>query len=333
MPSLPPEMTYIAIARHGGPDVLEPRRRALPAARPGEVLIKVAAAGVNRPDLSQRAGAYPPPPDASDIPGLEVAGTVAALGDGVTPWKIGDAVCALTPGGGYAEYCRTPAAHCLPVPRGFGMVAAAALCETYFTVWHNMFERGRLARGETVLIHGGASGIGTTAIQLAKAFGATVYTTAGGAERGKACVALGAARAIDYRSEDFVAIVQEATGGRGADVILDMVCGPYIPRNLSCLALEGRLVIIALQGGHRAEVDFNRLLRNRQTITGSSLRPQTHDSKARMARGLRENVWPLLEAGSVKPIVQGTFPLARAADAHRALEAGNHLGKFVLTVG
>jgi NADPH2:quinone reductase len=304
----------------------------VPAPGPGEVLIKTAASGVNRPDLAQRAGTYPPPPGASDLPGLEVAGTVAALGDGVTDWGIGDKVCALTAGGSYAEYCTAHATHCLPVPDNLTWVQAGALCETYFTVWTNVFERGGLLPGETLLIHGGASGIGTTAIQVAREWGATVLCTVGTPEKAAAVEALGAKRAINYRTEDFVEIVKAETGGKGADVILDMVAGDYVPRNLQCLAMDGRLVIIALLGGPKAEINFGLIMRNRHTITGSTLRPQTVEAKARIARGLRENVWPMLASGRIAPIIHGTFPLAEAAQAHAALEAGEHVGKFVLTV-
>ncbi len=332
MTDLPTTMTAIEISEPGGPEVLKPASRPVPRPGPGEALIKVAAAGVNRPDLAQRAGRYPPPPGASDLPGLEIAGTVVALGDGAGGVSIGEAVCALTPGGGYAEYCVTPAAHCLPVPTGFSMVQAAAICETYFTVWHNVFMRGRLQPGETLLIHGGASGIGTTAIQIARERGARILVTAGTADKCKACEALGAERAINYREEDFVEVVNEVTGGDGADVILDMVCGDYVPRNLRCLAFDGRTVIIALQGGASAEISFNHLMRKRQTITGSTLRPQSVEAKAAIAEGLRAEVWPLLDAGKIGPVIQGEFPFAEAAKAHAALEAGDHVGKFVLNL-
>lgn len=332
MSSLPDTMTAIEISEPGGPEVLKPATRPLPTPAAGEVLIKAAATGVNRPDLAQRAGTYPPPPGASDLPGLEVAGTIAALGDGVTDWKVGDKVCALTPGGSYAEYCTTHATHCLPVPDGLSWVQAGALCETYFTVWTNVFERGRLQPGETLLIHGGASGIGTTAIQIAREWGATVLCTVGTPDKATAVEALGVKRAINYRDEDFVAVVKAETGDKGADVILDMVAGDYVPRDLQCLAPDGRVVIIALLGGPKAEINFGLLMRNRHTISGSTLRPQSIEAKARIARGLRENVWPMLDAGKIAPIIHGTFPLAEAAKAHAALEAGDHVGKFVLTV-
>jgi putative PIG3 family NAD(P)H quinone oxidoreductase len=296
------------------------------------VLVRVAAAGLNRPDLLQREGKYPPPPGASDIPGLEVAGEVAAVGADAAPWREGDAVCALVAGGGYAEYCLVPAPQCLPIPRGLGVVAAAALPETLFTVWTNAFERGRLAPGETLLVHGGSSGIGTTAIQLGRAFGARVFATAGTAAKCAACERLGAERAVNYRQEDFVAAVRSLTGGRGVDVILDMVGGSYLPRNVDCLAREGRLVLIALIGGPRAEVDLRPVLQGWLTITGSTLRPRSIEEKGRIARALRERVWPLLEAGTVAPVIHATFPLAEAASAHRLLESGAHVGKIVLVV-
>ena len=329
---LPDTMTAIEITEHGGPEVLKPVRRPVPAPGDGEVLIRVAAAGVNRPDLAQRAGSYPPPPGASDLPGLEVAGEIVALGNGAAGVGAGDRVCALAPGGGYAEYCALPAAHCLPVPRGYDMVRAAALPETFFTVWTNVFMRGRLQSGETLLVHGGASGIGTTAIQVAAARGATVIATAGTVDKCAACEELGATRAINYRNEDFVDIVNDMTGGRGADVILDMVAGPYVPRNQQCLALDGRLVTIALLGGAKAEVNFGLLMMKRQTFTGSTLRPQSVEAKAAIAAGLRADVWPLLDSGRIAPVIQDTFDLKDAADAHAALEAGDHIGKYVLKV-
>ena len=335
--SLPDTMTAIEISEHGGPEVLKPVRRPVPAAGDGEVLIRVAAAGVNRPDLAQRAGSYPPPPGASDLPGLEVAGEIVAAGDGAASdgadgVAMGDRVCALAPGGGYAEYCAVPAAHCLPVPQGYDMVRAAALPETFFTVWTNVFMRGGLQSGETLLVHGGASGIGTTAIQLAAARGVTVIATAGTVEKCRACEELGAVQAINYRNEDFVTIVNELTGGKGADVILDMVAGDYVPRNQKCLALGGRLVTIALLGGRKAEVDFGLLMVKRQTMTGSTLRPQSVEAKAAVAAGLRREVWPLLDSGQIAPVIQDTFDLEDAAAAHAALEAGDHIGKFILTV-
>ena len=336
--ALPDTMTAIEISEHGGPEVLKPVRRPVPAAGAGEVLIRVATAGVNRPDLAQRAGSYPPPPGASDLPGLEVAGEIVAAGDGAAGdgaagVALGDTVCALAPGGGYAEYCAVPAAHCLPVPQGYDMVRAAALPETFFTVWTNVFMRGGLQSGETLLVHGGASGIGTTAIQIAAARGVTVIATAGTVEKCRACEELGAVRAINYRNEDFVAIVNELTGSKGADVILDMVSGGYVPRNQKCLALGGRLVTIALLGGRKAEVDFGLLMVKRQTMTGSTLRPQSVEAKAAIAAGLRREVWPLLDDGRIAPVIQDTFDLEDAANAHAALEAGEHIGKYILTVG
>ena len=329
---LPDSMTAIEISEHGGPEVLKPVRRPLPAPGDGEVLIGVAAAGVNRPDLAQRAGSYPPPPGASDLPGLEIAGEVVALGEQVKDLAVGDEICALAPGGGYAEFCAVPAAHCLPLPRGYDMVRGAALPETFFTVWTNVFMRGRLQSGETLLVHGGASGIGTTAIQLAAARGATVIATAGTVDKCAACEELGAVRAVNYRNEDFVDIVNDLTEGRGADVILDMVSGPYVPRNQKCLALDGRLVTIALLGGAKAEVNFGLLMMRRQTFTGSTLRPQSVAAKAAIANGLRAEVWPLLDSGEIAPVIQDTFDLEDAAAAHAALEAGDHIGKFILTV-
>ena len=330
--SLPPAMTAIEIATPGGPEVLQPRTRALPTCGAGEVLIRVAAAGVNRPDLLQRQGKYPPPPGAPDTLGLEVAGTVVVVGEGVEEWSPGDQVCALLAGGGYAEYCAAPAPQCLPVPRGLSLVEAAALPETYFTVWTNVFDRGRLRAGETILVHGGASGIGTTAIPLAAVFGATVYATAGTREKCVACERLGAARAINYRTEDFVQVVNDVTGGRGVDLILDMVGGDYVSRNLEALALEGRLVQIAFLRGARTEVHLAPLMQKRLTYTGSTLRPRTVEQKGAIARALREHVWPRIEAGQLRPVLHATFPLARAADAHRELEAGGHVGKIVLIV-
>lgn len=331
MTSLPLEMTAIEIAGFGGPEVLKPCRRPVPRPGAGEVLIRVRAAGVNRPDILQRQGGYAPPPGASDIPGLEIAGEIVAVGAGDSGGlRAGDRVMALLAGGGYAEYALAPTPQCLPIPAGFDMAMAAAIPETFFTVWTNVFERGRLAAGETFLIHGGTSGIGTTAIQLAKAFGAKVFATAGGAAKTEACLALGADLAIDYRSEDFVAAILAATGGRGVDLILDMVGGDYIPRNLSCLAVEGRLVQIAFLKGAKAEIDFARLMVKRQTITGSTLRPRSVAENGAIAAALREKVWPLLGAGRVKPILDRRFPLKEAAEAHRRMESSAHIGKIVL---
>jgi putative PIG3 family NAD(P)H quinone oxidoreductase len=331
MPTLPASMTAIEITQFGGPEALVPGKRPVRRPAAGEVLVKVAAAGVNRPDVLQRQGGYAPPLGATDIPGLEIAGKIAALGDGVAGWKIGDAVCALVAGGGYAEYCSAPVPQCLPFPKGYDAVRAAALPETFFTVWTNVFDRGRLKAGESFLVHGGSSGIGTTAIQLAKAFGARVFATAGGSEKTAACRRLGAEVAIDYRMEDFVEVVAKATEGRGVDVILDMVGGDYILRNLKSLALEGRLVQIAFLKGSTAEINLLPLMVKRQTLTGSTLRPRSVAEKGVIAEALRKHVWPLLDAGTVAPIIHATFPLAKAADAHRLMESSAHIGKIVLT--
>jgi NADPH2:quinone reductase len=325
-------MIAIEIREPGDPDVLVPVERPIPTPGSGEVLIKVAAAGVNRPDLMQRRGRYPPPPGASDIPGLEIAGTVDRLGSDVSPWKVGDDICALVAGGGYAEYCVAPAPQCLPVPRGLDIVSAAAIPETFFTVWTNVFERGRLAAGESILIHGGASGIGTTAIQLARARGARVFATAGSPDKCAACERLGAERAINYKETDFLEAVRAATGGRGVDVVLDMVGGDYFPRNIDALAVEGRLVEIATLRGAKAEITIPTVMQRRLTITGSTLRARAVAEKGAIAQAVRTHVWPLLESGAVKPIIHQTFPLADAAAAHRVLEAGAHIGKVVLIV-
>jgi NADPH2:quinone reductase len=323
-------MIAIEIAKPGQPDVLKPVERPDPSPGAGEVLITVAAAGVNRPDVMQRRGRYPPPPGASDIPGLEVSGTIAALGDGVTDWRVGDTVCALVAGGGYATMCVAPAPQCLPVPASVDLVAAAAIPETFFTVWTNVFDRGRLTSGETALVHGGSSGIGTTAIQLAVARGARVYTTAGSDEKCRACEQLGASRAINYRQNDFVEVIQGLTGGRGVDLILDMVGGEYVARNLAALAVEGRLVQIGLMGGEAAPVDFRRILGQRLTVTGSTLRSRSVPEKGKIAEALRREVWPLLEEGRVKPIIYRTYPLKDAAAAHRLMESSEHIGKILL---
>jgi putative PIG3 family NAD(P)H quinone oxidoreductase len=330
--AIPKTMTAVEITEPGGPEVLRPVMRPTPTPGPREVLIAVAAAGVNRPDILQRQGKYAPPPGASDIPGLEVAGRVAACGNDVREWKEGDEVCALVAGGGYAEYCAAPVPQCLPVPKGLDFIQAAALPETVFTVWTNVFERGRLSAGETLLVHGGASGIGTTAIQMARARGVRVLATAGTREKCAACEKLGAERAIDYAREDFAAVVGEMTAGRGVDVILDMVGGDYLPRNLASLALEGRLVQIAFLKGPRAEIDLMAVMHRRLTLTGSTLRVRSIEEKGRIARAVRENVWPLIEKGEVRPVLHATFPLAAAAEAHRVLESGTHVGKIVLTV-
>jgi len=326
-------MTAIEIAGFGGPEVLKPTQMPRPKPGAGELLIEVAAAGVNRPDVLQRQGGYTPPPGASDIPGLEIAGRVAALGEGVAGWRVGDGATALVAGGGYAEYCVAPVPQCLPVPRGLDMVEAAAIPETFFTVWTNVFDRGRLKPGESFLVHGGSSGIGTTAIQLAHAFGSRVFATAGSAEKCAACVKLGADRAIDHKREDFVAVIEEATGGRGVDVILDMVGGGYFARNMKILALEGRLVQIAYLQGGKAEIDLGSLMMKRQTLTGSTLRPRSVAEKGVIAAALREKVWPLIESGRIAPVIFKTFPLAQAADAHRLMESNSHIGKIVLTTG
>jgi putative PIG3 family NAD(P)H quinone oxidoreductase len=332
MSVLPDSMTAVEISTPGGPDVLKPVSRPVPVPGHGEILIKVAAAGVNRPDTMQRAGAYPPPPGASDLPGLEVAGEVVALGPGVAEHALGDHVCALTPGGGYAEYCLAPAAHALPYPDGFDAVQAAALPETFFTVWVNVFDRAGLSAGETFLVHGGSSGIGTAAIQLAATAGARVFATAGSADKCAACVELGAERAINYHDEDFVAVTKEATGGRGIDVILDMVAGAYIARDIEALADNGRLSIIALLGGPVAEVNFLGVLLKRLTITASTLRPRSVQEKADIADSLREHAWPLLSNGRVAPVIHATFPLSEAAKAHELMESSGHIGKIMLTV-
>jgi putative PIG3 family NAD(P)H quinone oxidoreductase len=320
----------IEISRFGGPEVLVPSERPRPAPRSGEILIGVAAAGVNRPDSAQRRGIYPPPPGASDIPGLEVAGTVVETGPEAGDWRTGDSVCALVAGGGYAEYCVAPAVQCLPVPRGLDLVAAGAVPETFFTVWSNVFERGRLTAGEWILVHGGSSGIGMAAIQLARAIGARVLTTAGSAEKCAACERMGAERAINYRDTDFVKAVRDATGGRGVDVVLDIVGGDYLPRNIEVLAVDGRLVQIGLQGGSSAQLNLASLLIKRLTITGSTLRARSVAEKGALAAAVRANVWPLLESGAVRPVIHATFPLRSAADAHRLLESSQHIGKIVL---
>jgi len=324
-------MRCVEIVKPGGPEVLRLIERPDPVPAAGEVLIDVAAAGVNRPDVLQRMGSYPPPPGASDLPGLEVAGRVAAVGAGVTAWRPGDTVCALLSGGGYASRCVAPALQCLPVPAGLDVVEAAAMPETFFTVWTNVFERGGLRAGETALFHGGTSGIGTTAIQLAVARGARAFVTAGTDEKCRACVALGAEHAINYRTTDFVAAVQAHTGGRGVDVILDIMGGSYVPRNLAALAVDGRLVQIGLlEGEAMAPVDVRRILMRRLTFTGSTLRARSVEEKGRIADALRREVWPLVEAGRVKPILAARFPLAEAAAAHRLMESNAHVGKIVL---
>jgi putative PIG3 family NAD(P)H quinone oxidoreductase len=329
---LPKSMTCIAISEPGGPDVLVAREQPLPSPGEGEILVKVIAAGVNRPDVMQRQGHYPPPKGATEIPGLEIAGEVVELGRGTKRWKQGDKVMALVVGGGYAEYCLAFETHALPVPTNLSMVEAAAIPETFFTVWHNVFERGKLAAGETLLVHGGSSGIGTTAIQLAKAFGARVLTTAGTLEKCEACRKLGAELAIDYKTEDFVALTKQATQGRGADLILDMVGGDYVGRNYEAAAVEGRIVQIAFLASSRVTVDLMRLMLKRLTHSGSTLRARAVADKAAIARTVEHNVLPLLVSGRVKPLIDSTFPLAQASVAHARMESGQHIGKIVLTL-
>lgn len=330
--TLPTTMRAVEITQPGGPEVLVPTTRPVPQPAAGEVLIKVAVAGVNRPDVVQRQGLYPPPPGASDLPGLEVSGTIAALGDGVTGWQVGDKVCALLGGGGYAEYATAPAGQVLPVPKGLDMVQAAALPETIFTVWTNVVERAGLVAGESFLVHGGTSGIGTIAIQLAKALGATVFATAGGADKVEACRALGADHAIDYKTQDFVSVVKEATGGKGVNVVLDMVGGDYLPRNIDCLALEGRHISIAFLRGPKVELNLAPIMMKRLTLTGSTLRARTTAQKAALAATVREKVWPLVTGGQVRPVIAQTFPLDHAADAHRLMESSTHIGKIMLVL-
>jgi putative PIG3 family NAD(P)H quinone oxidoreductase len=332
MSAVPLEMTVVEIAAPGGPEQLKTARRPVPQAGAGEVLVRVAAAGVNRPDVMQRQGRYPPPPGASDIPGLEIAGEIVALGPEVVGFNVGDKVTALLPGGGYAEYAVAAAPLCLPIPGALSVAEAAALPETYFTVWTNLFERGGCKAGEAVLIHGGTSGIGTTAIQLATAFGARVFATAGSVEKARACERLGAVRGIDYRTEDFVEVIRQQTGGYGVDLILDLVGASYLARNLDAAAVEGRLVVISLIGGARAEINLNTIMSKRLTLTGSTLRARTVAQKAAVADAVRRNVWPLLSAGRVRPIIHATFPLAEASEAHRLMETSTHIGKIVLTV-
>ena len=332
MAAIPQTMTVVEIARPGPPEGLCPARRPVPRPGAGEALIRVAAAGVNYPDLLQRQGKYPPPPGASDVPGLEVAGQVVAVGEGATGLALGERVCALVTGGGYAEYCLAPAPQCLPVPRGMDDVSAAAIPETFFTVWANVFDRGGLRSGETLLVHGGSGGIGTTAIQLGREFGARVLATAGSPEKCAVCEELGAEKAIDHRREDFVAVVRERTGGRGVDVILDILGGEDTARNIASLAPGGRLVQIAFLKGPKVEVDLTPILQRRLTLTGSTLRPRTVEEKGAIAWALRGSVWPMLERGTVRPLVHRTYPLAEAAEAHRLMESRGHVGKIVLTV-
>ena len=329
---IPAAMTAMAITAPGGPEVLQPVSLPIPEPEPGEILIRVRAAGINRPDVLQRRGAYPPPPGASPLPGLEVAGEVVRLGSDVARWQLGDPVCALVPGGGYAQFARVHGSNALPIPDGFSWEEAAALPETFFTVWHNVFERGGLRPGEVLLVHGGSGGIGTTAIQLAYALGSAVIATAGSAAKCEACVRLGAGRAVNYGQEDFVAAVKDWTDGRGADVILDMVGGDYVAKNYDAAAVEGRIVQIATQKGAVASADFSKLMIKRLTHTGSTLRPRTVAVKAGIAAALENQVWPLLRERRIVPVMDRTFPLAEAAQAHRHMEAGEHIGKIMLLV-
>nr|WP_295987409.1 NAD(P)H-quinone oxidoreductase [uncultured Agrobacterium sp.] len=331
--TLPETMRFIDLPSHGGPEVMRLSQAPLPKPEKGEILVKVEAAGVNRPDVAQRQGTYPPPKDASPILGLEIAGEVVALGEGVTEFKPGDKVCALANGGGYAEYCTVPAGQALPFPKGYDAVKAAALPETFFTVWANLFQMAGLTEGETVLIHGGTSGIGTTAIQLAKAFGAEVYATAGSAEKCEACVTLGAKRAINYREEDFAAVIKTETGGKGVDVVLDMIGAAYFEKNLSALAKDGCLSIIAFLGGAVAEkVNLTPIMVKRLTVTGSTMRPRTADEKRAIRDDLIQQVWPLVESGQVAPVINRVFTLDEVVDAHRLMESSNHIGKIVMRV-
>ena len=325
-------MTEIAIAEPGGPEVLKAQKAPVPQPGAGELLIKVAAAGVNRPDVLQRMGAYPPPKGASPIPGLEVAGEVIERGEGTQRFAVGDQVCALVNGGGYAEYCLAPEVSSMSIPQGLGMVEAAAIPETFFTVWHNVFERGQLKAGEWLLVHGGSSGIGTTAIQLGNAFGAKVIVTAGSPEKCAVCLELGAQRAINYREEDFVEAVKSETGGAGADVILDMVGGDYIGRDFQAAAMDGRIVQIAFLSGSKVEVDFMPLMLKRLTLTGSTLRARPNEFKGALARTIEDKVWPMIVAGNIAPVIDSTFPLAKVVEAHRRMDGGQHVGKIVLTV-
>jgi NADPH2:quinone reductase len=328
--SAPERMTCVEITEPGGPEVLKPVTRPTPAPGPGEVLIKVAAAGINGPDVYQRRGLYPAPPGVTDIPGLEVSGTITAVGDGVAGWAVGDVCCALTAGGGYAEYCTAPAVQCLPIPAGLDIVDAAGLPESFFTVWTNVFERAALAPGESLLVHGGAGGIGTTAIQIAAAFGHRVFTTAAGPDHCAALERLGAARAIDFNREDFATVIKEETDGKGVDIILDIVGGDYITRNVASLARDGRLVQIAFLKGSRVEIDLMPVMLKRLTITGSTLRIQSTERKGEIAAALRRRVWPLIEQGRIRPLIFARLPLAQAAEGHRIMQEGTHLGKILL---
>lgn len=330
---LPITTTAMGIAAPGGPEVLRPVEVPVPQPGPGEVLIKVAFAGVNRPDVAQRTGAYPPPPGASPIPGLEVSGEVIAIGGDVGPEMLGQRVCALVAGGGYSPYCLADARHCLPVPADLPLDQAAALPETLFTVWHNVFERGHARDGETILVHGGTSGIGTMAIALGRLFGLKVIVTCGSAAKCARALELGAHHAIDYQASDFVAEVARVTGGKGVDIVLDMVAGDYVPRNLRCLAEDGRHVTIAIQGGYRAEINMGVVMMRRYTLTGSTLRPRSATFKALLAQEIAQNVWPLVVDGKLRPVMDRAFPLSQASSAHARMEAGEHIGKIVLEVG
>jgi putative PIG3 family NAD(P)H quinone oxidoreductase len=330
--ALPTRMTAIAIRAPGGPEVLVPEERPVPVPGLGEILVKVVAAGVNRPDVRQRQGTYPPPSGATDIPGLEIAGEVAALGVGVKRWKPGDKVCALVVGGGYAEYCLAYESHALPVPAALSMVEAAAIPETFFTCWQNMFMRAEVKPGDWVLVHGGTSGIGTTAIMLAKAFGASVVTTAGSAEKCQAAIKLGADVAVNYKTEDFVAATKDATGGAGANLIVDIVGGEYVDRNYEAAAEQGTIAQVSFTGGPKATANFARLMQKRLHHTGSTLRPRTVAEKAAIARGIEDKVWPLVAAGKLRPVIDSTYPLAKAGEAHARMETSQHIGKIVLTV-
>lgn len=325
-------MKAIEITKPGGPEVLALCEREKPISQAGEVLIKVHAAGVNRPDVAQRKGYYPPPPGAPDLPGLEIAGEIVAGDVQGSPFRIGDMVCALVQGGGYAEYCIAPIRQCLPIPAGLGPIEAASLPETFFTVWSNVFERARLANGETLLVQGGTSGIGVTAIQIAAALGHRVFATAGSDEKCRSCELFGAERGINYRTEDFVEVIKEMTKGKGVDVILDMVAGDYIEREINCLAEDGRLAVIAVLGGSKVSLDMGQVLRKRLTITASTLRPRSVEFKAAIAATLRERIWPLIGSGKIKPIIHKVFPLEAAAEAHRLMESSTHIGKIVLSV-
>jgi NADPH2:quinone reductase len=325
-------MNAIEISKPGGPEVLVAAERASPSPKPDEILVKVAAAGVNRPDVLQRMGLYAVPPDASDLPGLEIAGEVIACGSAVTMWKPGDRVCALVHGGGYAEYCVAPEVQALPVPKGLSFTEAASLPETFFTVWSNVFDRAGLKPGESLLVQGGSSGIGVSAIQMARAMGNRVFATAGSDEKCAACAKLGAEKAVNYRTQDFAPEIMAATGGKGVNVILDMVGGDYVPRELKCLADDGRLVFIAFLRGPKTELDINELMRRRLTLTGSTLRPRPVEFKGAIAKSLRERIWPLIEAGKIKPVIYRTFPFAEAREAHRLMESSQHIGKIVLIV-